>query len=182
MKKNILLVEYCTATIDIVKELLHHEVFDITIAKTEETATDLIGKMHFDMLITETLLPKSHGFILSQEVSKNSPDTKIIIISEKLKKVDYKQEAQKYGASDFFEKPLKHREFVDRVFELLEITEEDVEDEIGMTTNIHVLPLLEELQAEKHKNDAAKSVQKDVFGDIRDEVTQKDNTFTIDLD
>ena len=156
MIKKILLVEYCSETIDTLKEFLHPKIFDITVAGNEEIAKILLNKIRFDILITETLLPKSHGFLLSKFVSENYPDTKIIIISEKLKKVDYKHDAiTKYGAIDFFEKPLNTKKLKKRIFNALDISENDLtdmEDVTGATTNIHLLPGYKKIKAEKGKD------------------------------
>jgi DNA-binding NtrC family response regulator len=151
MKKKILLVEYSSSTIGKIRQILHHKIFDIKVAQSEEVARDLLGHFHFDLLITEILLPKSHGFILSKYVSKNYPGTKIIIISEKLKKVDYKYEAiTKHGASDFFEKPLKEKEFKKKILEVLNLNEKDLlgmDESSDITTRVHRIPTLEELKA-----------------------------------
>lgn len=151
MKKNILLVEYSTAAIESIQQLLHHKIFDITVARSEDVAKDLLAKLRFDLLITETLLPKSHGFFLSRFVADNFPGTKIIVISEKLKEEDHKDEAiTQHGADDFFEKPLQTKEFQQRVFELLDISEEEIEEGAytsDITTRLHKIPSKEELDA-----------------------------------
>lgn len=180
MKKNILIVDFCADTIDTLKELLHHKVFDITVAGNEEVAKALLKKNTFDMVITETLLPKSHGFILCQYVTENYPDTKVIIMSEKLKKVDYKRDAvKKYGASDFIEKPLDLPRVKKRIYKLLGIKDtlmEELGDTDALSTNIHILPSLEEIEAEKKKREGKNS-----FTDILDNM-DKDNEYEIDLD
>jgi DNA-binding response OmpR family regulator len=155
MKKNILLVEYCTAAIETIQQILHNKIFDITVARSEDVARDLLTKFGFDLLITETLLPKSHGFFLSRFVADNYPRTKIIIISEKLKEADHKEEAiTQHGANDFFEKPLNGKEFKKRVLELLEVDDEEIEENeyaTDMTTRLHKIPSKEELAAAGEK-------------------------------
>lgn len=157
MKKNILLVEYSTPAIETIQKILHDKVFEFSIARSEETAKDLLKHFTFDLVITETLLPKSHGFILSKFVADNYPSTKIIIISDRLKQADYKHEALKlHGASDFFEKPLPEKEFRKRVLEILKLSEEDLREMnwlADMTTKMHILPTLEELEAARNKNE-----------------------------
>ena len=179
MRKKILLAEYCSETIDTLKELLHPKIFDITVAGNEEVAKVLLNKVRFDMLITETLLPKSHGFILSKFVSENYPGIKIIIISEKLKKVDYKHDAiTQYGAIDFFEKPLNTKKLKKRIFKALDISENDLtdmEDITGVTTNIHVLHDLKNIESEKGKDE-----EKDTPGEIPKE--NETPIIEIDLD
>ncbi len=155
MKKNILLVEYSSSAIEAIQQILHDKIFEITIARSEESAKDLLKNFRFDLLITETLLPKSHGFILSKYVSEHYPTTKIIIISDKLKQADYKQEAlTQHGASDFFEKPLPERLFRKRVLEVLGIDDEELVEmafSSDVTTKLHIIPSLEALAAYRSK-------------------------------
>lgn len=158
MKKNILLVEYSTSAIEVIQQILRDKIFDITVARSEEIAKDLLKNFRFDMVISETLLPKSHGFILSKYISENYPTTKIIIISDKLKQADYKKEAlSQHGAHDFFEKPLPARQFRKRVLEILGVDEEEMVEmafSSDVTTKLHILPSLEELAAFKSKKQA----------------------------
>lgn len=155
MKKNILLVEYSTAAIETIQKILHEKVFEISIARSEETAKDLLKHFTFDLLITETLLPKSSGLVLSKFVADNYSNTKIIIISDRLKQADYKNKAIKlYGASDFFEKPLAEKDFRNKVLEILKIDEKilhELDRFSDMTTKLHVLPTLEELEAARKR-------------------------------
>jgi len=62
MKKNILLVEYAAPTIDTIKEILSHPIFDITVLNEGDTAKNFLSKKKYDMLITAAMLPKFHGF------------------------------------------------------------------------------------------------------------------------
>ncbi len=180
MKKRILLVEYCSSTIEVIKQALPSKIFDISVAGSEEVAKKLLKHRAYDMVITETLLPKSHGFLLSKFVHENYPQTKIIIISEKLKAVDYRQSSiTEYGAVDFFEKPLDTKKLEHTVFNTLKITPDEImemEDSADMTTNVHILPNLEELAAKKKM-----PTKTDSFGKILEDV-QQDSTFEIDLD
>lgn len=155
MKKNILLVENSKPSIEIIQKILHDKVFRITITRDEETAKDLLKHSHFDLMVTETQLPKSHGFILSEYVSDRYPMTKIIIISEKLKQADYKNEAiTQHGAHDFFEKPLPEKEFRNRALELMSLDDKKLAEmsfPSEASTKQHILPTLEQLAAHKIK-------------------------------
>lgn len=180
MKINILLIEYNTETIEKIKAILRNKIFDINVACSEDVAKKLLEHRKFDLVITETLLPKSHGFILAKYISQKYPATKIIIISDKLKAAEHREEAIKsYGAADFLEKPLDDKRFRQAVLAILKVREEEIlnyEDTADMTTNVHILPTLEELEAFRNKVS-----KEDIFGEIINEV--KDNPkFQIDLD
>lgn len=151
MKKNILLVEYNTDDVDIIIEILNKELFDITIAGDEKTAKNLLKKKEFPLVITEALLPKSHGFTLSQYISENYPTTKIIIISEKLKEVDYKHEALEHGACEFLEKPLNPSQFSEIVSKHLNLNKNEHMKYKSETTKINIIPLLDKKKPEEEE-------------------------------
>lgn len=172
MKKKILLVEYAATSIDIIKEILSPPAFEITVANEGDTAKECLAKKSFDLMITAAMLPKFHGFNLSQYAAENYPGMKIIIISEIYKGMDYKHQATTlYKANDFFEKPFDKKVFKDRVFELLEINIEDLEQPSKKTTtqapfaDTKKIPTLKKL-----KEEGKKLTSEDLFGDIIDRV------------
>ncbi|UCH92811.1 MAG: response regulator [Candidatus Aminicenantes bacterium] len=175
MSKKILLVEHNPETIDIVKEVLYHEIFDITVAGNAETAKKLLAAQTFHLVITEALLPKSHGFILSKYISENYPGTKIIIISEKLKNMDYQREALEHGACEYIEKPLKPSKFRKQVSKHLDINQKEDKGYHTETTKINVIPLLDKQKSREEK----KSSQED---DSKDENKKDTARYEIKLD
>jgi DNA-binding response OmpR family regulator len=182
MKKNILLVDYDSESIDTVEDILHHELFDITVAGDETVAKALLSKRKFQLVITELLLPKSHGLLLAQYISENYPETRIIVTSKRLKKLNYKKEALRYGADEFIAKPLPKEIFRKSVTRLLGIREkgDPIDSNIGVSTNVHVLPLLEELREEQEA--AGKNKKEDDFNDILENVKHEPPSYEIDLD
>lgn len=180
MKKNILLVEFNSETIEKVKEVFRQKMFDVAVAGNDEVARKLLSHRQFDLLITETLLPKSHGFILSKFVSETYPKTRIIIMSAKLSAEDYRDDAKKeYGADDFLQKPLDVEELRRVAYKLMKVGDADIatyEDSADMSTNLHILPTLEQLESMKNK-----SRREDIFGEIIDEV-KEGTPYNIDLD
>lgn len=184
MKKNILLVEYSSGTLELLKETFRNKLFHVDIAGSEEEAKKYLSKRQYQLLITATLLPKSHGFILSKFVSENYPQTRIIIISEQLKEEDHRKEAiDKYGASDFFEKPLIGITLQQRAFQLLGLKDDELpeyEDTANMSTNIHLLPTLQEVAREKGLGNLD-DTNKDLFGEMMDEIKENPQ-YNIDLD
>lgn len=183
MKKNILLVEYATPTIEIIKELLSHPIFEITVVNEGDIAKDLLDKNKFDMLITAAMLPKFHGFNLSLHASSKYPDMRIIIISEIYKGMDYKHQAiTRYKADEFFEKPFNEEKFRKRVLELLRIKESDLGEDDGVTTaqvpvpNTAKIPTLKKIEEEEEK-----LTSEDIFGDIIKKV-EESPSYEIKLD
>jgi len=178
MKKNILLVEYSISTIDIIKELLPPPLFDITVVDEGDVAKGLLSQNKYDMMITAAMLPKFHGFNLSQHAASNYPNLRIIIISEIYKGMNYKHQAiTQYKADDFFEKPLDINTFRARVLELLDIDEKNLAPG-GTPATAEVphadttkLPTLQKLE-DDHEEGLHQLTSEDLFGDIIYEVQE----------
>jgi len=154
MKKNILLVEHNAEIIDKIKDFLFHEIFDISVAGSQDVAKALLKKKPFDMVITEAMLPKSHGFLLAEYISKNFPHTKIIIIGSKIENTDYQKDARKHGACEYLLKPLEEVTFRSCVSKHLDMKGDfDVQDYPTETTRIHVIPLLDDIRSTGKKDD-----------------------------
>jgi DNA-binding NtrC family response regulator len=180
MKKKILLVEHNPDTIDVITEILYLEIFDITVAGDAETAKKLLSKYEFHLVITEALLPKSHGFVLAKYISETFPEVKIIIISEKLKKMDYKREALQHGACEFIERPLDAIKFKKKIVKHLDIKEKDDTGTYhAETTNIHVIPLLDDLKSDKEKKSGNGNFE-DIMKDIK--IKEDTDSYKIELD
>ncbi|MCP5047117.1 MAG: protein kinase [bacterium] len=187
MKKRILLVEYAASTIDIIKEILSHPSFQLTLVSEGDAAKNELSQGSYDLLITAAMLPKFHGFNLSQYTAATYPGTRIIITSEIYKGPDYKHQAiTQYKADDFFEKPFDKEEFKNRVFELLGVREEDLDHSPQQVTTTEIplptsdtakIPTLKLLEEESKK-----MTSQDLFGDIIDAVQGGDSTYEIQLD
>ncbi len=181
MKKEILIIDYNSEVIEAIKEILYQDFFEITAAGDELVAKTLLNKKKFDLVIIEALLPKAHGLLLSQYISAQYPGTRVILMSDKYTVKDFKSEALKYGACDFFEKPLDPVQFKNRIIECLSMSEK-VEAPVNLdsqTTNVHILPLLDQLDVNKYieKHSAA-----DDFRDIIKDVKKLREPYEIKLD
>ena len=167
MTKNILLVEYDEATINIIKDLFPPPMFEVAVANDGETAKHKLAGKTFDMMITAAMLPRFHGFNLALAVAQENPGIKIIIISAIYKGFYYKHQAtSQYRADDFFEKPLEKESFKKRVLELLNVSANDFRAVANAaTTNIPIfdtakIPTLAKTEEEK------KLSADDIFGDL----------------
>ncbi len=173
MNKKILLVEYDIKTIDEIKEAFPYDSFNFKVVEDGLKAKEMLKSDQYDMVISAAMLPKFHGFQLSEHIDKVAPDTKTIIISGVYKGVDYKQQAiSQFKADDFFEKPLKMDTFKERVFELMDIDEADLEssEKEGVKkkmTDTAKIPTFNKLKEEE-----AKLTSSDIFGDIIKDVEQ----------
>ena len=68
MKKTILLVEYDNPVIESIADLFGGEDFDFSKVEDGEAAKKILEKKRFDLVITAAMLPKFHGFYLSQHI------------------------------------------------------------------------------------------------------------------
>lgn len=193
MKKRILLVEYASATVEVIKEILAHPLFELTVVTEGDAAKKTLTEKSFDLLITAAMLPKFHGFNLSQHTAENFPGTRIIIISEIYKGMDYKHQAvTQYRADDFFEKPFDKKAFRLRIYELLGIRQEDLDTAAGTeseasqspahdTKKLPTLQSLEQEGKEGSKVETKQMTSEDLFGDIIQEVQKSGAEYEINL-
>lgn len=183
MTKNILLVEYDEATINIIKDFFPPPMFAVAVANDGETAKRKLAERPFDMMITAAMLPRFHGFNLALAVAEENPSIKIIIISDIYKGFYYKNQAtSQYRADDFFEKPLEKESFKKRVLELLDLSANGFHAVANAaTTHIPVfdnakIPTFAKLEEKEKKLSAD-----DIFGDLIKNI-DKVPEFVIDLD
>lgn len=183
MKKKILLVEYASASVDIIKDILSDPIFKITVVNEGETAKNYLEKESFDLMITAAMLPKFHGFNLSQYAANNYAGIKIIIISEIYRGMDYKHQAvTQYKADDFFEKPFDKEKFKKRVFQLLDIGEKDLVGNILSTTMQIPISDTKKIPTFKKVEDKEKKMSsEELFGDIIEKVYEMPS-YEIELD
>ena len=87
---------------------------DVLDASRSTDAIDIISSNNVDIVITDIRMPKLSGIDLIREISRLSPDTKIIIISG-YDKFEYAQQALKYGVMDYLLKPAPIEEVVSAV-------------------------------------------------------------------
>lgn len=173
MKKNVLLVEYDSPTIENIKDILSSSVFEISIASEGDVAKKLIKKKKFDLLICAAMLPKFHGFELSKFSKETNPDSKVIVISGVYKGTEYRNKAiSEYQADEFIEKPFNDTTFFNSVLNLLEITKDDVEGKTDPGTT--QIPVFDTKKIKTPSGDFIKNQNKlsskDIFGDLIDNV------------
>jgi len=173
MIKNILIVEYDIKTIDTIKETFLYPIFHFDVVEDGLKAKEILASTDYDLVISAAMLPKFHGFQLSEFISKEYPNTKIIIMSGIYKGAEYRRQAlSQFKANDFFEKPLDKDVLKERVFDLLEVDIEDLgkpETDFDSKSMIDTakVPTLKELEEEE-----AKLTSDDIFGDIIKDVEQ----------
>lgn len=180
--KNILVVHYDSEVIEKITSFLFQDMFDLTIAGDAAVARVLLAKKSFDMMITASLLPKSHGFTLAQYVHEHFPQTKIIILCDKLEDETYLQEGYTTGACEILAKTVKKNEFCEKVMSHLGVNQEFLATPIDAdSTRIDLKPLLFNLKSVQ--NGKIPPVKNNGFENIIKDVQQEGNEpFEIKLD
>jgi len=169
VKKKVLVIDYDQNFINTIKQILPESKFDIAFAADGETAKKILSSQSYDLMITEAMLPRLHGFNLSLEVANQFPDLKIVIVSGVYKGLDYRHQAiTQYKANDFFEKPLNVNRFKERVYALLEINPEEIVASEPVTTKIPRFDTAEMKKVNATETEPKVEVlsSEDLFGDI----------------
>ena len=115
---NILLVEDDEALSSAIREKLLDEGFSVSCAFDGKQAIETLDEAHFDLIISDVMMPKMDGFELSRYVRRDGKSQPILIITAK-SEIEDMQTGFKSGADDYMSKPINLKELVLRVHALL---------------------------------------------------------------
>ena len=111
MAQQIHIVEDDVAFGKMLTSLLERNGFEVTISLTGENARKRISESKFDLLITDLKRPDDSGLDLLEFSQKNSPNTKVILMTG-YAEVDTAVKAIKKGALDYISKPFRPEELL----------------------------------------------------------------------
>ncbi len=117
---NILIVEDAKVTRYALRMHLEEDFHSIQTAESFEEASSLIDEEHFDVIITDLMLPQKSGLDLLSEVRQKSPDTKVIIITAQ-PDVSTAAQAIREAAFDYLTKPIDKETLTRTVWRALEV-------------------------------------------------------------
>ena len=115
---SILIIEDEERVANLIKQGLEEQGFVTTVASDGETGKELAIDNHFDVIITDIILPKMNGIDLCREIRLQKPDVPIIMLTA-LGTTDDKVEGFDAGADDYLVKPFDLRELHVRIRALL---------------------------------------------------------------
>lgn len=115
---NILVIEDDSRVAELIKRGLEELDYEVTVAYDGETGKSLALNDNYALIITDIILPKINGIVLSKEIRKAKPDIPIIMLTA-LGKTDDKIEGFDAGADDYLVKPFDFRELEARIKALL---------------------------------------------------------------
>ncbi len=120
-RKKILLVDDEEAIRKMVRAVLGNEFYEFGEALNGLEAQALLEKQHFDLIITDVIMPDCDGIELVMAIRRKQPDIKVIVMSGggRVRAGHYLDLAGKLGAAKVFEKPFDTAVLRQTVKELL---------------------------------------------------------------
>lgn len=119
--KKILIVDIDSGAREALSQLLRPYKFQIVMASDGQEAYDKFKEEKPDLMILEAILPKIHGFELTERITTETKGRiPVIIVTAAYRGPQYRNEAlTSFGASDYFEKPFDKEKFINSVLNLL---------------------------------------------------------------
>ncbi|WET48264.1 response regulator transcription factor [Chryseobacterium indologenes] len=116
---RILIIEDNSRVSSLLKRGLESQGYQVYISEDAEDAIALLGKLTFDLAITDIMLPKMNGIDLCKFIKQKYPDLPIIMLTA-LGTIDEKVEGFDAGADDYMVKPFEIRELFVRIKAILQ--------------------------------------------------------------
>lgn len=111
---EILLVEDDVRIASLIQRGLEEQDFKVSLAYDGVSGEKLVLNHHYDLMITDIILPKMDGLDLCKRVRLIKPDMPIIMLTA-LGTTDDKVEGFDAGADDYLVKPFEIRELIARI-------------------------------------------------------------------
>ena len=129
--QKILIVDYDAKSLENMVELFSSYKLEIITAVDGQDAYDKFKSEMPNLILLEAMLPKLHGFDLTQKIHKETKGRiPIVIVTGLYKGTQYKNEAiRSFGAADYFEKPFDNDKLVKSVLNLLH-DEMDIQEDL----------------------------------------------------
>ena len=128
-EKKILVVDYDAVSLGNLTKLLKANKFRVITAADGQAGWEAFLAEKPDLVVLEAMLPKLHGFDLTQKISRETQSkVPVVLITGLYKGPQYRQEATSgLGAAEYFEKPVDENAFIAAIRRLLH--DEDEFDE-----------------------------------------------------
>jgi len=119
--KKILIIEDEKNLAKAIKTFLEQHYYQVITTDEGHHGVELIMQEKPNLVLTDLLLPRIHGFEICKKV-KSDPQLShipVIVMTAVNKDAIYKLEAKKIGVNDFVEKPLVFEEWLEKVEKIL---------------------------------------------------------------
>ena len=119
--KKILIVDYDSNSLKTLEDLFKANSLQVVTAVDGQHAYEVFKKEQPDLIVLEAMLPKLHGFDLTQKIyNETQGGVPAVIVTGLYKGPQYKNEAlRSFGAADYFEKPYDQNKLLSSVLNLL---------------------------------------------------------------
>lgn len=97
---------------------LKNEGFSVTEADDGLNALNLFYLEHFDLIVTDIMMPRMDGFELVKQIRQTNKDIPIIMLTA-LETLEDKVVGFKSGADDYLVKPISMKELIVRIYAML---------------------------------------------------------------
>jgi two-component system OmpR family response regulator len=118
MSAHLLIVEDDPEMRDLLRKVLEKEGYRISLAADGHEATTALGRVPFDLIVTDMLMPENGGLELLQRIHETQPRLPVIIITAFGDWGSYSR-ALELGAAAFISKPLKMAELIGAIHSAL---------------------------------------------------------------
>lgn len=105
-KEKILIVDDCRVIRALLRECLERANYEVITAEDGKAALEVAAAEHPDLVISDGLLPKMHGFLVCKALKEFANPPKVIILTGVYTKPTYRWEVKsEYGADEILTKP-----------------------------------------------------------------------------
>lgn len=152
--KKILIVDYDQKSLDTFTKLFAPHKFQLVKASDGQAAYEMYQKEQPDLILMEAMLPKLHGFDLTQKIyNETKGAVPVVIVTGLYKGPQYKNEAMRsFGAADYFEKPYDKEKLLNAILNLLHDEIEIKEDLPSPDAVLKVVTKMSKARAAKEKS------------------------------
>jgi DNA-binding response OmpR family regulator len=102
-QKKILIIEDEKPLAHALELKLSHEGFAITATGSGEEALQILSKEHFDLVLTDLIIPGVDGFKVLETIQEKKTKTPVLVMTN-LNQEEDRKKASDLGAADFFVK------------------------------------------------------------------------------
>lgn len=115
-RPNILFIDDEQAVLKLVKTILKRADYDVTTCESAEEALKIMDEQHFDLVITDAVMPNLSGFdfVRSLRAHPMYKDFPIIMLTKRRNREDV-QKALSLGVTDYVVKPIDQQLLLDKV-------------------------------------------------------------------
>jgi DNA-binding response OmpR family regulator len=114
VKRKILIVDDDRVTVTMLEMILSRQKYQVISAQDGSQGFELTKEQRPDAVISDMLLPKTHGLELCKMIKQNPElnQTKVILMTAVYKGTTFKFQAKECGADFFIEKPINTNELL----------------------------------------------------------------------